>query len=288
MRIAIVQLQGIGNAILTTPLIHAVHSLGNEMTVIANYSRGSEPAFANWPVITHLCDRLPPITQKFDLVIWCHLIWGDVETALRLKGTPAIYPEPCQRPKDGAWQERFRKHEVEYLVDMARSIGFQGPIPPQRVFHHPQPVQTKRIAIGIGYLKNGLWDQKHWGNENYRQLCHRLLDNGYQPVLVGDAKDWEQDGRIIATDGGVESLCGRPLQEVVDQMSGCGAFIGNDTGLMHVAAALGRPVVAIFCASNPVKNRPWCDQSAVIDGNICDAGDPMRAMARLTAQGIDE
>jgi heptosyltransferase III len=281
VRIAVVQLMGIGNAILTTPLVAALHSLGHEVTVIADLGRSPLPAFAHWPLLTHVCDRLAPAGARFDLAMWCHPIWDSLDTARSLEGTATIFLEPTTRPNEGAWQARFHKHEVEYMLDMARRFGFSGPTPPLRVFHHPRPVQSRRIAIGIGYLKDGVWDQKHWGNENFRELCQRLQENGFHPVLVGDARDWERDGRIIARDGDVESLCGRPLQEIIDWISGCGAFIGNDTGLMHVAAATGRPVVAIFRTSNPVKNHPWCERYAIVDGNSCDTRSPMLAMMSL-------
>jgi len=282
MRIAVVQLMGLGNAILTTPLISALHSLGNEITVIANLARGAEPAFAEWPVVTQLCDHLPEGAGPFDLAMWCHPIWGNVDTVRALGVIPTLFPEPCMQSGGGEWQARFLKHEIEYLLDMARRFGFASAAPPLRLRHHPQPEQPKRIAIGIGYLKDGHWNRKHWGNENYRQLCRRLLDNDYRPVLVGDAADWERDGRIIAQEAGVDSLCGLPLEEIIDHMSGCEAFIGNDTGLMHAAAALGRPVVAIFVASNVVKSRPWCDRHVVIDGNTGNANDATLAVLSLT------
>ena len=94
---------------------------------------------------------------------------------------------------------------------------------------------------------------KHWPAEYYGELAKLLAGAGVQPWVFGSSKEMELGERIRALSGGAAvNLCGKTLlAEVVDLAARCRAVVSNDSGLMHVAAASGVPVVALYGSSTP-------------------------------------
>ncbi|WP_456404086.1 lipopolysaccharide heptosyltransferase II [Thiolapillus sp.] len=96
-------------------------------------------------------------------------------------------------------------------------------------------------------------DAKRWPEENYGDLARRYVESGWQVWLFGSDKDRPVCDNIAARAGaGCENLAGRTsLAQAVDLLSLADAVVSNDSGLMHVAAALERPLVAIYGSSDP-------------------------------------
>ncbi|MEN8130661.1 MAG: lipopolysaccharide heptosyltransferase II [Pseudomonadota bacterium] len=94
---------------------------------------------------------------------------------------------------------------------------------------------------------------KQWPGEYFAQLAQRLQNEGFQIWVVGSGQDIEICRHITrATGDATLNLCARTsLQEAIDLMSLADAVVTNDSGLMHIAAALERPMVAIFGSSTP-------------------------------------
>lgn len=100
---------------------------------------------------------------------------------------------------------------------------------------------------------------KRWPAEHFGALARRLGERGRQVWLFGSAKDRPVAADIIAAAPGADitDLCGRTdLAAAVDLLSLACAVVSNDSGLMHVAAALGRPLVALFGSSSPAHTPP--------------------------------
>ncbi len=92
---------------------------------------------------------------------------------------------------------------------------------------------------------------KRWPHYHYAELAKQLIDDGYQIVLFGSAKDNEAGKEIIAAlsseqQAWCRNLAGRPSEQAVILLAACKAVVSNDSGLMHVAAALDRPLVALY------------------------------------------
>lgn len=266
-RILIVQDEGLGNSILTTPMIQALAALQPawQIDVLVNRSKGSDLVFNNWKLVNKIWDKTEFISLRknmyYYIVLECHPRHDLPQNIkYRRRQRIAIYP---RSGIDYHWL--FKKHEVEYLLDMARGLGYEGSRPPLRKLigdsNYMFSFSPNMVAIGIGYYK-GLradgrdWSDRHWGNESFLQLCQTLQQSGFRPVLVGDARDHEKDGRSL-TACGIESICGKlSLSQVIDFLSHCYAFIGNDTGLMHMAASVEIPTIGLFVHTSSIKSRP--------------------------------
>jgi heptosyltransferase-2 len=96
---------------------------------------------------------------------------------------------------------------------------------------------------------------KRWPVRHFVSTARALAGRGLQVWLVGSARDAEVTAAIAAGctgSGAVSDLAGRTaLDEAIDLMSLASLVISNDSGLMHVAAALDLPLVALFGSSSP-------------------------------------
>jgi lipopolysaccharide heptosyltransferase II len=98
------------------------------------------------------------------------------------------------------------------------------------------------IAVAPG----SRWPAKRW--TGFAALCTELAARGHRIVLVGDAADRAETEPIARTLGSAAlDIAGRvPLLETAAHIARCRLFVGNDSGLMHLAEAVGVPVVALF------------------------------------------
>ncbi|MTD28884.1 ADP-heptose--LPS heptosyltransferase RfaF [Erwinia sorbitola] len=111
---------------------------------------------------------------------------------------------------------------------------------------------------------------KRWPHYHYATLAQRLIDQGYQVVLFGSAKDHDTGQQILATLADdsrqhCRNLAGETqLEQAVILLAACDAVVSNDSGLMHIAAALNRPLVALYGPSSPDFTPPLSDKARVI------------------------
>jgi heptosyltransferase-2 len=98
---------------------------------------------------------------------------------------------------------------------------------------------------------------KRWPAEHFIALARRLLDTGYAVWLLGSPNDQAAAMPIAAALAGVRDLTGRTdLGTAIDLLSLASIVVSNDSGLMHAAAAVGRPLVALFGSSSPAYTPP--------------------------------
>jgi heptosyltransferase III len=107
------------------------------------------------------------------------------------------------------------------------------------------------VAISLGTKL----DVNHWGVENWRELVGRLAADGIMDrlLLIGST-DEREESELVRRPWSGESfnLCGRlTVRQSAAAIASAQLFIGHDSGPMHVAAAVGVPIVAVFSARNP-------------------------------------
>ncbi|MBI4727428.1 lipopolysaccharide heptosyltransferase II [candidate division TA06 bacterium] len=107
---------------------------------------------------------------------------------------------------------------------------------------------------------------KRWPQVNWVELGRKITDNGFR-ILVFGSSDESALCQEIANGIGAKALnlAGTAtLRQSAALLSLCPNFITNDTGVMHLAAAVGTKVTAIFGSTNPVWTRPWGEKHRVI------------------------
>jgi heptosyltransferase-2 len=107
---------------------------------------------------------------------------------------------------------------------------------------------------------------KCWPQDYYGELAGRMIDQGWSVWLFGSQKDIAVCSSVNAVTGGrCVNLSGRTsLAQAVDIMSLADAVVSNDSGLMHVAAALDRPLVAIYGSSDPGFTPPLNEHKEIL------------------------
>jgi heptosyltransferase-2 len=108
-------------------------------------------------------------------------------------------------------------------------------------------------------------EAKRWPAEYYAEVARDALNKGWQVWLFGSDKDIPVTTAINQlTDNLCLNLGGKTkLGEAIDLMSLCDAVVSNDSGLMHVAAALDKKLVAIYGSSDPHHTPPMSSKAVV-------------------------
>jgi heptosyltransferase-2 len=107
---------------------------------------------------------------------------------------------------------------------------------------------------------------KRWPVPYFARLAGALQQRGHAVWLIGSAKDRAIGEEIVhACDGACRNLCGRTsLDQAIDLLAAAHFVVTNDSGLMHVAAALDRPMLALFGSSSPRFTPPLSARAEVL------------------------
>jgi len=126
--------------------------------------------------------------------------------------------------------------------------------------------------------------EKEYPEGDWVVLAQKLVAAGLTPAFpAGNAREAARAARIVATCPGACLLPTMPLAELMPLIGGARAVVGVDTGLMHLAAALGRPGVGLYPATDPARFGAVAEAGspALINlSNNLDL-DPERVAARL-------
>ena len=161
----------------------------------------------------------------------------------------------------------FHTHAVDWYLSVLKPLG----VP---VHHHftwlPErpriaaAVQAKWPSAGVRWLAlqpGARWDNKRWPAEYFAELV-RLVSREFPQVrfAILGSRDDQAIGQSVAAaaPGSCLNLCGQTtLPEMIEWVRRCELMVTNDTGPMHVAAALGKPMAALFGPTEPRRTGPY-------------------------------
>ncbi len=114
------------------------------------------------------------------------------------------------------------------------------------------------------------WETKHWRNDRFARVADALLDKGMAVVFSGGPQDVRGIEEIRgAMVGKAASLAGRTtLKELAALYERVAVLITTDTGPMHLAAAAGAPVVALFGPTAPWRTGPFGEGHRILRADI--------------------
>ncbi len=288
MRILVGRVFGIGNSVLSVPMVKALASMGHDVDVLvgdgpddfgANEVFRELRRFEASPEIGHVwTGGVPFNTAIHDLAIMSIPYDGRWRNGLDFFAKEIMDGRP--RPGDPSVLgfDSWEKHEAEYQMDNARSLGFAGETPDSSFMERGSAVDPDLVYLGIGYKRDpgGFGLSKHFGNFSFAELMReitrlrpstRFLSSG--PILdmteVAQKISWMLLRSEVKYRHRLTTGAGRGLVDSFDAVRGCAAYIGNDTGMMHVAASLDMPTVGLMAYPGLlVKNPPLCKRSRAI------------------------
>jgi len=175
-----------------------------------------------------------------------------------------------------------RVHQIDYYIEMVRALGCTPAgrdvrLRPGRDYDDLAGALFSRFGIAdnrprIGIAPGAAYGPaKKWFPERFAAVADRLSDaSGVQTILFGSAGDWESTSAVqgSARHPLIDIAGMTNLKEAIALIARCSLFISNDSGLMHVAGALGVPTVAIFGSTNPVTTSPVGERSIVIHHDL--------------------
>jgi len=168
-------------------------------------------------------------------------------------------------------------HAVDRYMLVLKSLGIPADEPrfdldiPQRNRDSAEALLGEcGIGRGVRYAAmapSARWDTKRWDAENFAGLAGRLYkEKGIHTVMLGTEADGRLfDGPDLRLPEGVHTLFGRTgLMELAAILSGAVVAVTNDSGPMHIAAAVGTPTISVFGPTSHERTGPYGEGHRVI------------------------
>ncbi len=206
---------------------------------------------------------------------------GAVRSSLlaRWSGAPVIYG--AAQPRENLATMFYTRqiiaggdHIVEQNLALAEAVAHQhlkmpqvdlprDPAAEQECDHRLQANGIQEFALlnpGAG------WGAKQWPAERYGQVAKHLSERGVKPLVNFGPGEKDLAHAVKTASGGAAETFSGSLTQLIALTRRARLFVGGDTGPMHLAAALGVPVVGIFGPTDPARNGPFGTRTIVLRG----------------------
>ncbi len=291
-RILLTRLKYIGDIVLTTPLIHTLRDRFPNAYIAYLGDKNGVSLLEQNPYLDEIFSidfsRNAALQQlqlfyrlnrkHFDLVIdlFCNprsaLLSYTTQAPVRVGGDlPGRGKLYTVRIKD----DGVPKSAVEFHYQSLKAAGIEPKYFAPEIFLTGDERKESRRYLewqGIDFSKpivalhpGGTWPAKLWPAERFADLADLLTAKMHaQIVLTKGPRDAEAAGKIeSAVVGGVLSLPVLPLRQLAAILSLCTAYVANDSGPMHIAAAAGTPTIGLF---GPGEENIWFPYTAAFPG----------------------
>jgi heptosyltransferase-1 len=117
-----------------------------------------------------------------------------------------------------------------------------------------ETVAGRRVCL---LSAGGGWGAKRWPVERFGELAKRLREMGFAVVVSAPRKEDAVATEVVAASGGAAEVVVCNVAGLIELVRYAKLVVGGDSGPVHLAAALGVPVVALFGPTDPARNGPW-------------------------------
>jgi heptosyltransferase-3 len=275
----------------TAPMLEGHPALAQLHLIDRNWKRQGpwNQAAAEWQLITELRAR------HYDLVVHLSVHTRGAWLVRLLQPRWSVAP----RFRTGFWagsfshlypaQSNSQRHTVETNLDSLRVLGLEPTAADKRVIMVPGEKAATRVAGLLaqhGLVAGGFihvhpasrWAFKCWPAERVAAMCDELTAKGW-PVVLTSAPEANETALIAAVCEARKrgaalaaptiDLSGQlSLKELAALTAQARLFVGVDSAPMHIAAAMGSPVVAIFGPSGDIEWGPWGDGHRIVASGI--------------------
>ncbi len=270
-------------SVLAKPWVAEVYRISPDVDEIIPFAEpGSHAGIpGKWRLASELRE------YRFDCAI---LLQNAIEAAIlaRLAGIPlrAGYNSDGRGPllthSVRRTPEIRQVHQIDYYLAMVGALGCAAGGRDVRLRPGQDYDETAKSLLGrfgitgkgplIGIAPGAAYGPaKKWFPERFAAVADRLIDlTGGQAILFGSAGDRESTAAVEknARHRFIDIAGKTDLKEAMALIARCALFLSNDSGLMHVAGALGIPTIAIFGSTNPATTSPVGVKSVVIHHDL--------------------
>ena len=174
--------------------------------------------------------------------------------------------EPRERVARWFYSERVAtrgKHVIEQDVELAAAVAGDE-LTPGMPLLPTFPVAEAWADAVVGGSRAAVlinpgagWGAKRWPVERYSAVANELIAKGFRAVVNAGPGELELAEAISRATGGAATLLTCSLVQLISLTRRVGLVIAGDTGPLHLACALGRPVVGIYGPTDPSRNGPF-------------------------------
>lgn len=273
-RLLFITLSNIGDLVMTTPLLEALHLSYPEHLIDVVADRRSSQLLQPCPYLGRLIhkDKNAGLSGTWALVRTLREYPYEVAVDLRTAFLTLLIR--CGQRGFKRRGTSAGTHAVQHhFTALAAILGPHLDIPSQRLWLDQAASETaaellcgiplgRRLVVAPG----ANWPGKIWPVDRYRALIEQLRTDFDAVIVVGSTEDRDLGQRLQEVAAlPMVNLAGRTtLLEVAACMSGAHAFVGNDSGLGHMAAALKVPTLTVFGPGRPHRYRPWGELATVV------------------------
>lgn len=267
----------IGDAVLSTGILAELVRRNPKIRMTVACGPLAAPLFVETPNV----DRVISMQKRKGSLHWCYL-WRecvttkwDVLVDLRNSIVTRLL---CSKIRHFGGRSDPSKHRVEYLGALLKMC----PVPaPQLWLGDKHEKVAKNLipedkpVLAIGPVAN--WKGKQWDGNRFAELSNRLVGSsgpmkGGKVVILGGKSDRESASSVvdlIPQSQRIDLVGKLGLLEVSAVLRRCQLFVGNDSGLMHVAAASKIPTLGLFGPSREQHYAPWGCRNATVRTKLC-------------------
>jgi heptosyltransferase I len=225
--------------------------------------------------------------QKYEVAVDFQ---GALRSALiaRWSGAPVIYG--AMQPRENLASMFYTRqvmvkgiHVVEQNLSLAEAVAGRPLEMPKIEFPHDEAVEKQcesrlRQVRDFVLLNPGAgWGAKQWPAERYGEVAARLEEDGLKSLINFGPGEESLMRTVESASKGTARGVACSLTELIAITRQSRLFIGGDTGPMHLAAALGVPVVALFGPTSPARNGPFGTRSIVLRNPVSPTTHSRRA-----------
>jgi lipopolysaccharide heptosyltransferase II len=326
--VLVVRLRSIGDAVLATPALHALRRFLPRARIDLLVEDWLAPLFEAQRdasrIVTVAPDSLGARVRavrelragRYDVAFDLHggttaTLLAFASGALRRVGYARYQLSRLLSHRAPAASELWRREGLHSVEEQLALLGFAGvPVsdrPRTRLTAtHVAQAQVRGRLEAAGLDPRGriallhpaaAFESKRWSTDGFARVAEHLHERGFAPVAIaarheaGILSALKQLARVSVT-----VFSDLALSEVLALAAASRVFVGNDSGIAHVAAAVRTPQVVVFGSSNVTHWRPWTDAPAEVvrrelpcapcPGYTCDQADRFGCIRGIPAEAV--
>jgi lipopolysaccharide heptosyltransferase II len=220
--------------------------------------------------------------QRYDLILDFQGLMKSALVARAARGDRRIGPSYEREGarllySETAGTRNKNRHAVEEALDFARHLGLSLPASPMELSTPAQPANRQLLRFPEPHVTAGhpriavmpcsRWITKNWPVERFAEVCLKLQEQRQASFYIFGAREDREPCAVIARALGfaADNLCGQTdLPLMGGYLAKMDLALCVDSGPMHMAAALGTPVVAVFGSTDPLRTGPYGAQHRIV------------------------
>ncbi len=270
MKVLFVTSNRIGDAMLTTGVLARLVETMPEARFTVACGPLAAPLFAALPRREATIELRKGPAKTHWLALWARTVTNFWELVVDMRGSGLAWFVPARKRAILAARDPSL-----HRVESAAKVMAMSPVPSPRLWLDADARANAQRLLGDGPVlvlgATANWTGKVWPAERFAALAAALTApgavlGGARVAVVGGPAEREMAAPLLAGLGAsaIDLVGTQPLAVVAAAIARASLYVGNDSGLMHVAAASGVPTLGLFGPSDDRHFRPWGDNAAFL------------------------